>query len=136
MPLEGDKLMQRDVAKLAYDAGWRGDNIVLVGAICAAESSRYTRAWNDQNPDGSTDRGLMQINSVHTGQVVDGKAITEENVFDPVFNMTIAYQLYRGASYTFRPWAAYASGAYKDYLPEAITGAANATRIRFNVPLV
>jgi hypothetical protein len=136
MSLGGTKLLGRDVAKLAYQAGWRDKNLILAVAIAHAESSLYTRAENDQNPNGSVDRGLWQINSVHLGQVVNGQTVTAENLFDPAFNATVAHDLiYKGRSYTFNAWAAYSNGAYKQYLDMAITNVGNMWRVAFEIPI-
>lgn len=136
MSLAGTKLLGRDVAKLAYQAGWRDKNLLLAVAIAHAESSLYTKAYNDQNPDGSIDRGLWQINSVHLGETVNGTKITETNLFDPAFNAEVAHDLvYKNRSYTFNAWAAYTSGAYEQYLDMAITNVGNMWRVQFGIPI-
>lgn len=140
--LAGERFLPRDIAELAYRAGWRDRNLLTAVAICLAESEGYAGAYNDQNPDGSIDRGLMQINSIHIGESVDGATITADALFDPGFNVDVAYWVYRRSSYTFRPWVAYTSGRYLDdsdgrrYMRRSITGVANMWRVRYGVPLV
>jgi len=71
-------------------------------ALCVArhESRLHVRAIN-RNADGSIDRGLFQINSVHRGWVNLGR------LFDPWYNARIAYRLSRGGR-DWRPWSVYA----------------------------
>lgn len=136
MALAGTKLLGRDVARLAYNAGWRDKNLILAVAIAHAESSLYTRAENDNNPDGSIDRGIFQVNSAWIGRVVDGKTIiTADNLFDPAFNAHVAHMIYKGRSYTFDPWVAYTSGAYEEHLDAAIGNVGNMWRTEFGIPI-
>lgn len=136
MSLAGTKLLGRDVARLAYTSGWRDKNLILAVAIAHQESQFYDRAYNDRNPDGSTDYGLFQINSVHLGQVVAGREVTSDSLFDPAFNAQVAHDLvYKGRSYTFNAWVAYTSGAYEQYLGGAIGSVANMWRVQFGIPI-
>jgi len=75
-------------------------------AIMSAESARITNAEHLNN-NGSIDRGLFQINSVH------GEAST----FDPVKNAGYAFRLSQGGK-NWTAWAAYNNGAYQKYMPE------------------
>jgi soluble lytic murein transglycosylase-like protein len=63
------------------------------------------------NSDGSTDYGLMQINSIHA-DFVGGDL---EKLRDPATNIKIAYSLSRGGT-NWTPWSAYNSGKYLKYL--------------------
>lgn len=136
MSLAGTQLRARDVAELAYQAGWRDKNLILSVAIAHAESAFYTEAYNDQNPDGSIDRGLWQINSVHIGETVGGVKVTAENLFDPAYNARVAHDLvYKNRSYTFNAWSAYTNLAYRQYLDGAIQGVANMWRLNFGIPI-
>jgi hypothetical protein len=134
MPLLGTRLMPHEICQLARDAGWRDESLIICIAVCFAESSGYTKAYNDQNPDGSTDYGLMQINSVHIGQVIAGKTVTKDLLYDPAYNMAVAHELYKARSYTFRAWAAYTSDRYKLNLESAIKGVANYWRLQYGLP--
>lgn len=63
------------------------------------------------NPDGSTDYGLMQINSVHA-DMVGGDL---EALRDPATNIKIAYSLsHNGTDWT--AWSTYNNGAYRKWL--------------------
>jgi len=135
MPLAGKQLKGRDIVQLARGAGWRDEAVITAVAICRAESDYYTAAWNDQNPDGSTDYGLWQINSVHIGAVVGGRTVTAEALKDPVFNAEVAHDLvYRGRSYSFRAWASYGvGGRYEQYRESAIVSQANYWREKYGL---
>ncbi len=54
------------------------------------------RAINTANSNGSVDRGLWQINSIH-GHNVD-------KLMGHKFNTNKAYQIYKNAGNSFRPW--------------------------------
>lgn len=121
MSLAGTQLKARDVAALAYKAGWHDiHQLAIAVSVCSAESSRYTEAVNTDNPDGSVDYGLWQINSKWFGTTVRTITVTKEACLDPETCARIAHGIYRGEGWT--PWAAYTSGRYLDDLPGALNG--------------
>lgn len=63
------------------------------------------------NRDGSTDYGLMQINSIHA-DMVGGNL---EALRDPATNIKIAYSLSKGGT-DWTPWSAYNNGKYLKWL--------------------
>lgn len=73
-------------------------------AVAEAESSGNPLAQN-KNTDGSIDRGLWQINSIH------GKLST----FDEAQNTMAAIKISSNGS-NWHPWATFNTGAYKKYL--------------------
>jgi len=79
-------------------------------AVCMAESHGNPQATNTSNTDGSTDRGLMQINSIHA-DMVGGDL---EKLYDPRTNLDIAYRLYKAKG--FQPWSVYNNGKYLAFL--------------------
>ena len=84
----------REVARLARDVGgWRGAELVKAVQVVLAESRGNPRAVY-RNANGSTDRGLWQLN---TGTQPD-----DQVAFDPVAATRFARKLYdkRG----WRPW--------------------------------
>lgn len=86
-------------------------NVAL--AIMRAESGCNHMADNSGlNRDGTSDKGLMQINSIH----VTSGLISDQGRYDPAANLDAAYKLYRGAGNSFTPWAAYNSGKHLQYL--------------------
>jgi len=98
---------------LAFEHGWKADfNMVKAVAVCAAESSRYSRAWHINDPGGpkeSLDQGLFQIND--RAHPYDG------NIWNPWENVAEARRIFVGRGYKFNAWAAYNSGAYLKYVP-------------------
>lgn len=92
---------------------WKSaSELEIAVAIALAESAGNTNAEN-HNTNGTVDRGLWQVNSVHgfTG-----------NLFDPAYNVLAACSVYK--SQGWGAWSTYKSGAYKQYLPQAKKGVA------------
>lgn len=77
----------------------------MVGTgIMYAESRRVVEATH-RNSNGSTDYGLMQINSIHG---YDAKRLTS----DPLYNADAAHRIYQDAGNTWGPWSTYHNGSY------------------------
>jgi len=97
-------------ATVGYDAGFRGDALVIAVAIALVESACNPAARGVNGPTlncplGSVDRGLWQINSCYGADVSDACA------YDAACNARAAYRL--SASGTkWTPWSAYSSGRY------------------------
>jgi hypothetical protein len=124
-------------ASAAYKAGFPYNrdvagypSIVVAVAIGLAESSCNPAASNSNGatsgcPDGSTDRGLWQINNCYQPQVSDACA------YNSMCNAIGAYQISdQGTSYT--PWATYNSGVYLNYISDAETAVSGLTVTLFN----
>lgn len=62
------------------------------------------------NYDGSNDKGLMQINSIHVASGLIGDA----ERLDPVKNIRAAYSIYLGSGWS--AWSAYNNGAYLKHM--------------------
>lgn len=75
-------------------------------AIAQAESGCDPEARNTANSDGSTDTGLLQINSVH--------GLDPETLLDPAVNIQAAYRVYQ--SQGLNAWSVYNNGKHKEYL--------------------
>lgn len=76
-----------------------------------AESGCNTLADNTGlNADGSNDKGLMQINSVH----VASGLITDQARLDPAENIRAAYAIYQGSGWN--AWVAYNNGSYLQFM--------------------
>jgi hypothetical protein len=95
---------------VAAQAGFSGDALNTIVAIGTAESGLNPTARNT-NTNGSTDRGWLQINSIHA-QVSDAMAD------DPVQAAQFAYQLSKGGT-DFSAWTTFTSGRYRQFLPAA-----------------
>src|SRR5689334_17109501 len=103
--LRGHQYQPREIARFAYEAGWQdAQTLVVAVAVCLAESQGYDHAVNE-NPDGSLDRGLYQLNSVHK-DITDAIAYDAKKATDAAFKLWVA----RGSD--FSDWAAYTSGVY------------------------
>jgi TP901 family phage tail tape measure protein len=104
------KLSAQQIRGVAYAAGFRGKALDLAVAIALAESGGNTGATN-HNTNGTVDRGLFQINSVHGGMSTYGTAA----------NAKAAYSLYKKRG-GFADWATFNSGAYRKFLGNTGSG--------------
>lgn len=85
-------------------AGGKKDQSEMAAAIALAESAGKAKAEN-HNENGSIDRGLWQINSVHGAQ----------STFSPLHNAMAAVAISnRGTDWS--AWSTYKNGAYKAFL--------------------
>lgn len=102
-------LTYSQVQSFAQSAGFSGTSLQLITAIAFAESGGNPTALNCNNPGGSCDRGLVQINNRWHPEVTDTCA------FDPACAMQAAYSISnRGTS--FNPWTTYTNGAYQKFM--------------------
>lgn len=91
--LAGRRLSESEIAQHVRNAGFPES---MVGKmICTAkyESSFYERASN-RNNNGSTDRGLFQINSIHVGGT-RGCPTSVNGLWDAATNAKCAYAIYK-----------------------------------------
>lgn len=108
--LEGDHYSAVQVAQLAQQAGFGGNDWVISVAVAEAESAGWTHA-RLINTDCSVDRGLWQINSYWHGEVSDACA------FDPACNAQATHTIWANGGWT--QWTTYNNGAYQSHLAEA-----------------
>lgn len=87
-PANGSAYSNEEIVWIVTNAGWRGEDVVIGSSIIKAESGGNPGATNTANSDGSVDRGLWQINSVHDG------LFPGENRYDPAVSTKIARHLY------------------------------------------
>ena len=138
MPLEGARMKPRAAALLLWNEGWlNAENLMIMVAVAMAESQLFTKAWNfnpptSRNPKGSYDWGWLQLND-------GGLQGAEQEKFkamacDPVKATQHARPMYEQRQ--FQPWAAYNSGAWEEYIPEASVGVANMLREKWGVTLL
>lgn len=99
------KYSKADLVELATAHGFPDPN--LAAAVAMAESGGDPNARN-HNTNGSVDRGLWQINSVH-------KQYDAAKLFSADYNATAAYAIGGGGT-NWQPWVTYNTGAYKKYL--------------------
>jgi hypothetical protein len=108
--LEGDHYSAVQVAQLARQAGFSGNDWVISVAVAEAESAGWTHA-RLINTDCSVDRGLWQINSYWHGEVSDSCA------FDPTCNAQATHTIWANGGWT--QWTTYNNGAYQAHMAEA-----------------
>jgi hypothetical protein len=113
------KLSPAEIAEVAHDAGFRGQDLTVAVAVALAESGGDPKAHNPVPPDNSY--GLWQINMIgalgpdRRDQFdLDGN----RELFDPEENAKAAWAI-SGKGNSFEPWTTYTSGAYKQYLDDA-----------------
>jgi len=75
-----------------------------------AESRGNPQAYNPSNSNGTNDKGLMQINSIH----VNSGLIGDDERFDPQKNLDAAYAIYKGSG--FKAWSSYNSNKFKEFM--------------------
>jgi TP901 family phage tail tape measure protein len=96
------------VAALALRAGFKGlERIRTALAVAWAESGLNPNARNF-NSNGTIDRGLWQINSIHGAL----------STFNPLGNAKAAYSI-SGGGRNWTPWVAYNNGSYRNFLDDA-----------------
>jgi len=81
----------------------------MAAAIALAESGGNPNAVNTANSNGTTDRGLWQINSVHGAQ----------STFDLAANTRAAIAISNNGA-NWRPWTTYNTGAYRKYYNSSV----------------
>lgn len=72
--------------------GERADDAILMLETC--ENSKLNPKISNKNRNGTIDRGVFQINSIHGG----------EEMFDWKTNIDMAYKIYKGHDNTFYAW--------------------------------
>lgn len=98
----------RQLKQAAYNAGFRGHNLVIAVAVSLAENqARDPRAVN-VNSNGSVDRGAWQINSIHG---------FSGNPYDLQTNALMAYSVWRSQGWS--AWTVYKNKSFKSRLSEA-----------------
>lgn len=82
-------------------------NSKVMLAIMRAESGCNPRSDNTGlNRDGSNDKGLFQINSIH--------GFSDAERLDPIQNIKIAFRIWQSQGY--RAWSAYSNGSYLKFM--------------------
>jgi len=127
------RLSGAQVAQVAYNAGFRGDDLVTMVALAKVESG-----WNT-DPEGpgpqSGHFGLWQIAGSHG-------PYTRAQLANPQTNANAAYKLYQGRGGAanhggnFADWIPWETppGAYRLYLPESRAAVAAMGKGGINVP--
>jgi hypothetical protein len=104
------RLSAEDVARAAYQVGFRGDALTIAVAVAHAESTLMRDVISVTN-----DYGLWQINyAAHHTQYDFPRLLT-----DPVYNAQAAWDI-SGKGKNWSPWSAYNNGNYRQYLNVAV----------------
>lgn len=110
-------LTDTQLAAVASQAGFTGAGLTLAVAIALAESGGDTEAslFNDPTsscPDGSTDRGLWQINDCWHSE------FTDDVCYDALGCARAAYVISNHGG-DWSPWTTYKTESYKQFMPRA-----------------
>ena len=109
----GRMLTDEELFSVLYKAGFRGASLIAAMAIVYAESNGDSGATNTRNRNGSTDRGLWQINNKAHANVSDSCAYDEHCASKEAFRISK-----NGTD--FSPWSAYKNGSYKSFMIRSI----------------
>lgn len=120
--LVGKRLTPLEVARLAYAAGLRGDEIIATAvAVCTEESQRYDQAWNFTEETGDRSYGLWQINlkgSLLEARLKEYNLKNGSDLYSPSVNARVMADLSKNGT-KWTAWGAYTSGRYEKNMPEA-----------------
>lgn len=99
-----------EVARLAYNAKFRGKDLAAVVAIAYRESRWKPGAYNPNRATKDDSYGLMQINmlgDLGPARLQQFGISRNEELYDPQTNMDAAYVLYQRSGNTLHPWGGY-----------------------------
>ena len=101
-----------EIAGYARQAGVPENQVPTATAIAMAESGGDAAAFSAPNRNGTIDRGLWQINSVHA-------QYPDATMRDPVHNARAMFALSRGGR-DWSPWTTFtqANNSYRAFLPQ------------------
>lgn len=109
-------LSPQQIASLASNAGFSGNDVVTAVAIALAESSGIPSKYNPEPqahaPIGKGSYGLWQIYLNAHPQFAGW------NLYDPATNATAAFQVYQQQG--FMAWTTYKFGQYRGYLNQVL----------------
>lgn len=102
-------LTPNEIAKLAYNAGFRGTEVKWATAVALAESSGNPNAYNPElavgTKKGMGSYGLWQI------YLTAHPEFRGQNLYNPQVNAKAAFAVYTEAKRQFTPWSTYNNGA-------------------------
>ena len=113
-------------ATVASRAGFSGDRLVTAVAVGMGESSCRPDTYLSNGPtkgcpNGSTDRGLWQINSCWH------PSVSKSCAYDAQCNANAAHRISAKGT-NFKPWVAYTNGSYRNHLEAARAAVARLSR--------
>jgi hypothetical protein len=104
----GGQLSGEDVARYAYNAGFRGENLVNVVGIAKRESNWNAGAYNPNASTSDLSFGLMQINmlgDLGPARLKQFGLSKNEELYDPATNMRAAFKMSGGTN--LHAWGGY-----------------------------
>ena len=105
----GGQLTGEDVARYAYNAGFRGENLVKAVAIAYRESRWNAGSYNPNAATKDLSFGLMQINMIDNlgpSRRTQFGISSNEELYDPAVNMRAAFKMSSGGT-DFYAWGSY-----------------------------
>lgn len=121
----------QQIAQYAYNAGFRGRDLLIAVAVALRESGGNPKAYNPETAagtaQGSGSRGLWQIyGTAHPWA-------NGPQVFDPQANANAAYRVWREAGGRWTPWSTWTNGSALTLLP-SLSRTLNPSRITSGTP--
>jgi Lysozyme like domain len=105
-----EALSGQQVATMAFNAGFRGEDLVKVVAISKRESGWRPEAFNGNASTGDLSYGLMQINmkgSLGPARLAQLGLSNNEQLLDPMTNMNAAFKIYSASGNSLNAWGGY-----------------------------
>jgi tape measure domain-containing protein len=110
---------------LALAAGFNDRDASIMAAIAMAESGGRSNAHNNNAATGDNSYGLWQVNMLGRMGPQRRQAFgigSNEALFDPAVNASAARKVFE--SQGFGAWSVFKSGAYRQFLPQAMRAGA------------
>ena len=110
---------------LALAAGFNDRDASIMAAIAMAESGGRSNAHNNNAATGDNSYGLWQVNMLGRMGPERRRSFgigSNEALFDPAVNASAARKVFE--SQGFGAWSVFKSGAYKQFLPQAMRAGA------------
>ena len=116
----GKTFSQSQIESLAVQAGFSAANAKTMAAISMGESRGNSaidtvQSGLDPGKKNEYSIGLTQINTQAHGDKLSRRGWTNEDLRDPLKNLTIAKEVFDEVG-SFKPWSVYTSGKYTQYL--------------------
>ncbi len=111
-------LTAEQVARLAFDAGFRGENLVIAVAVAKGESGFRSDAIGDRHLSDQTwshSVGLFQVRCLHAERGT-GKVRDEVANLDPAHNARAAWEISGRGANNFQPWSVFTNNDYRLHL--------------------
>ena len=117
---KGGKYTIQQMTDFAIKGGFSSENAPIMAAISMGESGGNAgidtvQSGLDPTKSNEYSIGLSQINVQAHADKLNRRGWTEEDLRDPVKNMTIAKEVYDEVG-SFNPWSVYKKGLHNQYL--------------------